>query len=114
MPNIARFEGDCSLDPVEFRTFVALHEVTHRFELAPPWARERFVTLVDDFLSTLEIDVADVQRRFAALDPADPEAIQQALGGDDPLFGAVLDDEQPLKLGWSRRSWRRQRATPTT
>jgi putative hydrolase len=43
--------------------------------------------------------VADLQRRFSALDPADPEAFQQALGGDDPLFGAVLDDEQRIKLG---------------
>jgi putative hydrolase len=84
---------------VEFRTFVALHEVTHRFEFARPWARERFVELVDDFLSTLEIDVSDVQQRFAALDPSDPEALQQALGGDDPLFGTVLNDEQRLKLG---------------
>lgn len=99
VPNIARFERDWSLDPVEFRTFVALHEVTHRFQLARPWARERFGTLVDDFLSTLEIDVAELEQRFAALDPSDPEALQQALGGDDPLFGTVLDDEQRLKLG---------------
>ena len=99
VPNIARFERDWSLDPVEFRTFVALHEVTHRLEFARPWTRERFVELVDDFLSTLEIDVADLQQRFAALDPSDPEGLQRALGGDDPLFGAVLDDEQRLKLG---------------
>ena len=99
VPNIARFERDWSLDPVEFRTFVALHEVTHRFEFARPWARERFVAVVDDFLSTLEIDVDDLQQRIAALDPSNPEALQQALGGGDPLFGAVLDDEQRLKLG---------------
>lgn len=99
VPNIARFERDWSLDPVEFRTFVALHEVTHRFQLARPWARDRFGTLVDDFLSTLEIDVGELEQRFASLDPSDPEALQQALGGDDPLFGTVLDDEQRLKLG---------------
>jgi putative hydrolase len=100
VPNIARFERDWSLDPVEFRTFIALHEVTHRFEFARPWTRDRFIALIDDFLSTLEIDVDDLQQRFAALDPSNPEALQQALGGgDDPLFGAVLDDEQRLKLG---------------
>jgi len=99
VPNVARFERDWSLEAVEFRTFVALHEVTHRFEFARPWARERFVALVDDFLSTLEIDVADLQQRFAALDPSDPDALQRAIGGDDPLFGTVLDDEQRLKLG---------------
>ena len=42
VPNIAMFEQDWSLDPTDFRTWVALHEVTHRFEFARPWARERF------------------------------------------------------------------------
>lgn len=101
VPNLAAFEKDWSLDPREFRTYVALHEVTHRFEFARPWARERFVALTDDFLSTLTIDVDGLQQRFAALDPGDPEALQRALGGDDEgaLFGVVLDDEQRLKLG---------------
>ncbi|MGH2597270.1 MAG: zinc-dependent metalloprotease, partial [Actinomycetota bacterium] len=38
VPNIAQFEKDWSLDRTDFRTFVALHEVTHRFEFARPWA----------------------------------------------------------------------------
>jgi putative hydrolase len=101
VPNIAAFEKDWSLDPREFRTYVALHEVTHRFEFAQPWARERFVEVVDDFLQTMTIDIAAIQERFAALDPSDPEALQRALGGEegDNLFGAVLDDEQRIKLG---------------
>jgi putative hydrolase len=101
VPNLRAFERDWSLDPVELRTYVALHEVTHRFEFARPWARERFVQLVDDFLTTLVIDVEAIQQRFASLDPADPEALQNALGGsdDEALFGAILDDEQRLKLG---------------
>jgi putative hydrolase len=102
VPNIVAFERDWSLDPREFRTYVALHEVTHRFEFARPWARGRFVELVDDFLATLTIDVADIQRRLESLDPSDPEGIQRALGGGDDaggLFGAVLDDEQRIKLG---------------
>jgi putative hydrolase len=102
VPNIAAFEKDWSLDPREFRTYVALHEVTHRFEFARPWARDRFVEVVDDFLQTMTIDVAAIQERFAAIDPSDPEALQRALGGeegDEGLFGTVLDDEQRLKLG---------------
>src|SRR6266545_4218031 len=31
VPNIAEFESEWSLPPVEFRTWVALHEVVHRF-----------------------------------------------------------------------------------
>jgi len=98
--NLAAFERDWSLDPVEFRTFVALHEVTHRMEFARPWMPARFRELVDDFLSTLTIDVAAIQERFASLDPADPEAMQRAFGiEDDAVFGAVLDPEQRIKLG---------------
>ena len=67
VPNIAQFEQDWSLDPTDFRTYVAIHEVTHRFEFARPWARERFVAMLDDFLSTLTIDVDDMQ-----IDPGDP------------------------------------------
>lgn len=99
IPNLAAFERDWSLDPREFRTYVAVHEVTHRFEFAQPWARTRFVELVDDVLASMTIDVAAIQERFASIDPTDPEGFQRALGeGEGALFGAVLDDEQRLKL----------------
>jgi putative hydrolase len=97
--NVARFEHDWSLDPTEFRTFVALHEVTHRFEFARPWAGRRLRELLDDFLSTLQIDVEGIQQRISSLDAADPQAMQSLLESDEGLFGAVLDDEQRIKLG---------------
>ena len=96
--NVKRFEADWSLEPTDFRTFVAMHEVTHRFEFARPWARERFGALLDDFLSTLRIDLEGMQARLATLDTSDPEALQQAFESDEGLFGAELDDEQRLKL----------------
>lgn len=97
--NIRKFETDWSLDRTDFRTWVALHEVTHRFEFAQPWASDRFVGLLDDFLSTLRIDVDGMQSRLATLDGADPEALQGLFEGEQGLFGAELDDEQRLKLG---------------
>jgi putative hydrolase len=100
VPNIAAFEHDWSLDPTEFRTFVALHEVTHRLEFAQAWTRTHFVGLVDDFLATLSIDVDQIRSTLEGLDASDPEGFQRALeGGDGGFFGAVLDDEQRLKLG---------------
>jgi putative hydrolase len=100
VPNITAFEHDWSLDPTEFRTYVAIHEVTHRFELAPQWAQEHFVRSIDDFLSTLTIDVEQMRSKLEGLDPSDPEGFQRALEGEDGgLFGTVLDDEQRLKLG---------------
>ncbi len=98
VPNIARFEEEWSLDPTEFRTWIAIHEVTHRFEFARPWALTRFRELIDDFTSTLTLDVEELQQRLASLDPSNPEAMQEMLAGQESLFGAVMDDEQRLKL----------------
>jgi coenzyme F420 biosynthesis associated uncharacterized protein len=98
VPNIARFEKEWSLDPTEFRTWIAIHEVTHRFEFARPWTLTRFRELIDDFTSTLTLDVEELQQRLASLDPSNPEGMQEMLAGQDSLFGAVMDDEQRLKL----------------
>src|SRR5262249_5612924 len=38
MPSIQEFERDWSVPPTEFRTWVALHEVAHRFAFARPFA----------------------------------------------------------------------------
>jgi coenzyme F420 biosynthesis associated uncharacterized protein len=97
-PNIARFETEWSLDPTDFRTWIAIHEVTHRFEFARPWALTRFRELIDDFTSTLTLDVEELQQRLASLDPSNPDGMQEMLAGQDSLFGAVMDDEQRLKL----------------
>ncbi|HUF59416.1 MAG TPA: zinc-dependent metalloprotease [Actinomycetota bacterium] len=99
VPNLVAFERDWSLDPREFRTLVALHEVTHRFEFAQGWARDRFQELLDDYLSTLKLDVEAMQGRLATLDPADPQELQQLAESEGGLFWADLDDEQRLKLG---------------
>lgn len=99
VPNIARFEKDWSLERTEFRTWIAIHEVTHRLEFALPWVLPRFRELLDDFTSTLRLDVEGLQRRLETLDPSNPEAVQEMLASDEGLFGPVLDDEQRLKLG---------------
>lgn len=99
VPNIAAFEKDWSLDPTEFRTWVALHEVTHRFEFARPWALPRFRELLEDFLDTLELDIEGLARRLESLDPSDPNQMREVLAGEEGLFGTVLDAEQRLKLG---------------
>jgi putative hydrolase len=98
MPNVAAFERDWSLDATDFRTWVALHEVTHRFEFARPWTAERLRELLDDFLSTVTIDIEGMQSRLSTLEAADPDALRSLVGSDEGLFGAQLDDEQRLKL----------------
>jgi putative hydrolase len=99
VPNVAAFERDWSLERTDFRTWVALHEVTHRFEFSRPWATERFRTLLEDFLSTLELDVAGLRDRLESLDISDPQAMQRTFESEEGLFGTVLDSEQRIKLG---------------
>ncbi len=97
--NIAGFERDWSLPAPEFRQWIALHEVAHRFEFSQPWVRDHLLSLLTDFLSTLEVDVSGLQQQLEQLDPmGNPESLQGFLQGGDGLFGAILDDEQRLKL----------------
>jgi coenzyme F420 biosynthesis associated uncharacterized protein len=96
--NIVAFERDWSLDPTEFRTWVAMHEVTHRFEFSRPWVFGHLRSLLDDYLSTLRFDIEGMQRRLEGIDASNPEAIQEVLGSEEGLFGTVMDDEQRLKL----------------
>ena len=97
--SVSGFERDWSLDPTEFRVFVAFHEVTLRFAFARPWTRARFGELLQDFFSTLTIDVEGMRVALERLDASNPESIQELMSGDPGLFGTVLDDEQRLKLG---------------
>jgi putative hydrolase len=98
VPNIAAFERDWSLSPMEFRAWVALHEVAHRFEFARPWTYPHLLELIRDFASTLEIDVQGIRERLEQVDPSNPEALQGILQQDQSLFGGADDPEQRLKL----------------
>ena len=98
VPNIAQFERDWTVQPVEFRAWVALHEVVHRIEFAKPWVRDHLLGLVRDYASSLEVDVAGIRERLEGLDPSNPDALQGLFEGGQGLFGGELDPEQRLKL----------------
>ena len=66
VPNIAAFERDWSLDAREFRLWVALHEVTHRFAFARPWTRPHFLHLVHDLVDHAELDLSGMERAWRA------------------------------------------------
>jgi len=97
--NVERLERDWSLDPREFRTYVAVHQVVHRLQFAQPWLAAHTSATIDDFLASMTIDVEEIRSRFTSVDPTDPEAFSNAFAGEDgSMFGVVLDDEQRLKL----------------
>lgn len=98
VPNIIRFESDWSLPPVEFRAWVALHEVTHRFEFARPWVNGHFLHLVRDLVEHAELDLSALERRLEELDLSDPGAISQAVEGLRNPFAEATTDEQRLRV----------------
>jgi coenzyme F420 biosynthesis associated uncharacterized protein len=98
IPNISRFELEWSLSPREFREWVALHEVTHRFEFAGHWVRPHFLALVKDILDHAEIDLSGLEQRLEGLDLANPDALPEAFEGVTNLFGQTEDPEQRLRV----------------
>jgi putative hydrolase len=98
VPNIAKFETDWSLPPMEFRAWVTLHEVTHRFEFARPWVRPHFLGLVKDLVDHAEVDFSGIERSFEQVDFANPEALSEAFEGAGNFFGESSDPEQRLRI----------------
>jgi coenzyme F420 biosynthesis associated uncharacterized protein len=98
IPNIVRFENDWGLPPMEFRAWVALHEVTHRFEFARPWVREHFLGLVRDLVEHAELDLSGLERRLEGLDLSNPDALAEAFEGVGNLFGESATGEQRLRI----------------
>jgi len=98
IPNISMFEKDWSLSPVEFRGWVALHEVTHRFEFARPWVPQHFLGLVRDLFDHAEIDLSGLESQLEGLDLGNAEALSEAFEGMGNLFGQTDDVEQRIRI----------------
>ena len=71
----------------------------HRLQSLQPWIAEHTAATVDDFLSSMTIDVDAIRRGSRPVNPTDPDVVPDALADEEgSLFGVVLDDEQRLKL----------------
>ena len=92
-PNLAAMEKRFGFDPAEFRTWVLLHELTHRAQFTGvPWMKSHFTDLVD------------VSVRMANPDPHRiAEAIREAFSDrdrarqqvrDSGVFGLIASAEQ--------------------
>lgn len=55
--NIVEMERRFGFVPADFALWVAVHEVTHRFQfVGVPWLRERFMSLVARYLESMDLD----------------------------------------------------------
>ena len=98
IPNIAGFEKDWSLDPREFRAWVALHEVVHWFEFGGSWIADHFLSTVRDLVEHAELDLSGLEERLESLDLTDPQALSGAFEAMNDVFGRSDDPEQRLRI----------------
>jgi coenzyme F420 biosynthesis associated uncharacterized protein len=64
-PNIVETERKFGFVPREFALWVALHEVTHRFQFdGVPWLRDRFLSLVRGYMESVDLDVRGLVSRL--------------------------------------------------
>ena len=63
--NLVETERRHGFVPDDFALWVAVHEVTHRFQFeGVPWLRQRFLGLVHSYLGSMEMDAKGLAQRF--------------------------------------------------
>lgn len=66
-PNIVEVERELGVDPGDFRTWVCLHEETHRVQFtAVPWLREHMLTATNEVAVALTPDPQELLERLRA------------------------------------------------
>jgi putative hydrolase len=67
----------------EVRLYLALREAAHQRLFAHvPWLRSHLLGAVEDYARGITVDLSGIEQAVAGLDLNDPEALQQALGGE--------------------------------
>jgi coenzyme F420 biosynthesis associated uncharacterized protein len=93
-PNMVETERRLGLVPEDFALWVAVHEVTHRFQFAGvPWLRDRFLTLVRRYLDQVDLDARGLANRLS-------EAVRKLASGKtpaeerNPVYLLATDDQR--------------------
>ena len=101
--NMVETERRYGFVPEEFALWVAVHEVTHRFQFAGvPWLRERFFTLLERYLDAVQLDARTLARRLGeavrrvASRQIPPEEKNPAYLLASPEQRAAMDEIQAL------------------
>ncbi len=95
---VAAFGAGLSVEADEVRLFVALREAAHhRLFSHVPWLRARLLSAVEDYARGIKIDADALRDAMPQIDPANPEAINEALSGA-VLFQPEDTEEQKAAL----------------
>jgi putative hydrolase len=79
---VAAFGEGLSVEPDQVRLFLALREAAHhRLFAHVPWLRAHLLSAVEDYARGITVDASQLRDAMPQIDPANPEAIQEALSG---------------------------------
>jgi len=96
---VAAFGEGLSVDPDQVRLFLALREAAHhRLFAHVSWLRAHLLRAVEDYARGITLDASQLREAMPQIDPANPEAIQDALSGA-ALFQPEDTPEQKAALG---------------
>jgi putative hydrolase len=80
--NIAAFSEGLGVPDEEVRLYLALREAAHaRLFAHVPWLRSHLLGAVESYARGITIDTDAIERAVRDIDPMDPSALQNALGG---------------------------------
>ncbi len=88
VPNVEAFALEAEVDPRQVRLWAALHEMLFQRLMEIEWLRGHFVSVVEAFYETVELDLSDVMGQIGALE--DPDKIRELLGEEGASTPALL------------------------
>jgi putative hydrolase len=88
VPNVEAFAIDNDLDPQQVRLWAVLHEMLFQRLMEVEWLRGYFVSVIEAFYDTVELDFSDLMGNLTALE--DPSRVQDLLGEDGSSTPALL------------------------
>jgi putative hydrolase len=95
---VAGFGEGLSVDADEVRLFLALREAAHhRLFAHVPWLRAHLLGAVADYARGITVDASSLREAMPQIDPANPEALQQALA-DAAVFQPEDTPQQKAAL----------------
>ncbi|MBV8559701.1 MAG: zinc-dependent metalloprotease [Acidimicrobiia bacterium] len=92
--NLDAFGSEWSLPEEDLRLWILLHEVVHHAVLGVPHVRARLGQLLDEYVSSFEVDPSSLEGSIGELDLGDPSGLQSLLGNPETLFGAIQTSTQ--------------------
>ncbi|MBC6462006.1 zinc-dependent metalloprotease [Actinomadura sp. HBU206391] len=80
---VTAFGSGLEVSDDEIRLFLALREAAHQRLFAHvPWLRGHLLGAVEEYARGITVDLSQLEQTVSGLDLSDPEALQQALGGE--------------------------------